>query len=132
MKGKNTKKSKVIPADKLARMMLDLAAKKAQVARMEARIAAHVLETQETISIAGVTGKYSGGRATYDWEGTANATLKEDMEPEDFERLVAKFTTTIIPEPVTTTNWRELIKYVRIDPIVAKQPVPKVTFSLKE
>ena len=40
MKGKNTKKSKVIPADKLARMMLDLAAKKAQVARMEARMEA--------------------------------------------------------------------------------------------
>ena len=110
--------------------MLDLGDLKAQVAELETELAEQVLLQEATQRIGNIEAKYKPGRTFYDWETTVRSDPELVADPDQLEELVATYTETRIPEPITKTDWRGIAHRRNLDGIVSKPPVPSVQFSL--
>lgn len=115
-----------------AKNMLRMGELLAEVKQLELELAAHVVDLEKTQAIGNVTAKYSPGRTTYDWERTVREHPTAESEPEAHAELVAQYTETTHPEPVTKTDWAGIAHRMNWDGIVAKEPVPSVKFILEE
>lgn len=111
-----------------AKKMLKLGELLTEADVLIAELGDHVIALGRSQSIGDVEAKYSGGRATYDWERTVREHPSAEAEPEAWGELVAQHTE-LIPQTVKI-DWRGIANRMDWEGIVVKEPIPSVKFSL--